>query len=88
MVILVKFCKRIDLNVYIQSSIFNHFFHGLVFKAIFKYQLHCLLPTQGHFAALEVQVEGRGEEFQLIKGKCVLKYLTGHLVRRVGYFLW
>ena len=48
-VILVKFRKRIKLNVHIQSAIFNqrslsHFSHGLIFKVILKYQPHCLLP--------------------------------------------
>lgn len=36
---------------------------------------------------LRSEFEGRGKEFQLIKDKCGLGYLTGHL-RRVGYFLW
>lgn len=57
------------------------------FKAISKYQPHCFLSTQRHFVVLKVQVKGSRDEFQLIKGKYVLKYLTGHL-RRVGYFLW
>lgn len=89
-VILVKFWKRTEVNVHIQSAIFNqrslfHFFHGLIFKAILKYQSHCLLPAQGHLAVtLSPEFEGKGKEFLLIKGKCVLKYLTGHLTRRVG----
>ena len=55
--------------IFNQGSLF-HFFHGLVFKA--NYQPQCILLTQGHLAVPESEFEGRGEEFQLIKGKCIL----------------
>lgn len=80
----LKFWKRIEPNVYIQSVILTRvpcfissmgWFHLQPPGSLASFRLKDTLQPLRSYS------EGRGEEFQLIKGKC------SHL-RRVEYFLW